>query len=123
MGKIKCIFQNGSIKGAIKIALVSKYDNEKNKDIYSKIKVSDSEPIDESHLAIYQKIDINKSEKPMPLYRVCVDVDTEIKFKLTIEDEIYSINEIEQSIRDFYKTIMTNGWSVLKKQKVEDDLH
>ena len=37
----------------------------------------------------------------MPLYRECVDVDTEIKFKLTIEDEIYSINEIEQSIRDF----------------------
>ena len=55
MGKIKCIFQNSSIKGAIKIALVSKYDNEKIKDIYSKIKVSDSEPIDESHLAIYQK--------------------------------------------------------------------
>ena len=53
----------------------------------------------------------------MPLYRECVDVDTEIKFKLTIEDEIYSINEIEQSIRDFTKTIMTNGWSVLKKQK------
>ena len=23
----------------------------------------------------------------------------------------------------FTKTIMTNGWSVLKKQKVEDDLH
>lgn len=59
----------------------------------------------------------------MPLYRECVDVDTEIKFKLTIEDEIYSINEIEQSIQDFYKTIMTNGWSVSKKQKVEDDLH
>ena len=59
----------------------------------------------------------------MPLYRECVDVDTEIKFKLTIEDEIYSINEIEQSIKIFTKTIMTNGWSVLKKQKVEDDLH
>lgn len=59
----------------------------------------------------------------MPLYRECVDVDTEIKFKLTIEDEIYSINEIEQSIQDFTKTIMTNGWSVSKKQKVEDDLH
>ena len=58
----------------------------------------------------------------MPLYRECVD-DTEIKFKLTIEDEIYSINEIEQSIQDFTKTIMTNGWSVSKKQKVEDDLH
>ena len=59
----------------------------------------------------------------MPLYRECVDVDTEIKFKLTIEDEIYSINEIEQSIKIFTKTIMTNGWSVSKKQKVEDDLH
>ena len=34
-----------------------------------------------------------------------VDVDTEIKFKLTIEDEIYSINEIEQSIRDFTKLL------------------
>ena len=34
----------------------------KNTDVYSKIKVSDSEPIDERHLAIYQKIDINKSE-------------------------------------------------------------
>lgn len=102
-GQNKVYLPGSSIKGAIKTALVSKYDNEKNKDIYSKIKVSDSEPIDESHLAIYQKIDINKSEKPMPLYRECVDVDTEIKFKLTIEDEIYSINEIEQSIRDFYK--------------------
>lgn len=27
----------------------------KNTDVYSKIKVSDSEPIDERHLAIYQK--------------------------------------------------------------------
>lgn len=102
-GQNKVYLPGSSIKGAIKTALVSKYDNEKNKDIYSKIKVSDSEPIDECHLAIYQKIDVNKSEKPMPLYRECVDVDNEIKFKLTIEDEIYSINEIEQSIRDFYK--------------------
>ena len=62
MDKIRCIFQEVQSKGAIKTALVSKYNNEKNTDVYSKIKVSDSEPIDERHLAIYQKIDINKSE-------------------------------------------------------------
>ena len=102
-GQNKVYLPGSSIKGAIKTALVSKYNNEKIQMYIAKIKVSDSEPIDERHLAIYQKIDINKSEKPMPLYRECVDVDTEIKFKLTIEDEIYSINEIEQSIQDFYK--------------------
>ena len=51
------------------------------------------------------------------LYIECVDVDTEIKFKLTIEDEIYSINEIEQSIRDFYKTIMTKWLVGFKETK------
>lgn len=54
-GQNKVYLPGSSIKGAIKTALVSKYNNEKNTDVYSKIKVSDSEPIDERHLAIYQK--------------------------------------------------------------------
>lgn len=102
-GQNEVYIPGSSIKGAIKTALVSTYNNEKDTEVYSKIKISDSEPINESNLAIYQKIDINKNEKPMPLYRECIEVGTEIKFNITIEDAVYSIKEIEKAIQNFYK--------------------
>lgn len=108
-GQNKVYIPGSSIKGAIKTALVSKYDNENDKSVFSRIKISDSEPVDESNLAIYQKIDINKDEKPMPLYRECIDVNTQIKFKITIEDNQYSIEDIENCIQDFYKNYY-NQW-------------
>ena len=45
----------------------------------------------------------------MPLYRECIDVNTQIKFKITIEDNQYSIEDIENCIQDFYKIIIING--------------
>ncbi|QHW35987.1 type III-A CRISPR-associated RAMP protein Csm5 [Staphylococcus ursi] len=109
-GQNQVYIPGSSIKGAIKTAVVSKY-NEAEKDIFSKIKVSDSEPIDECHLAIYQKIDINKVDKPMPLYRECIDVNTEIKFTLSLEDDIYTIEDIEECIQSFYKNYY-NEWLI-----------
>lgn len=108
-GQNKVYIPGSSIKGALKTVIASQDNNLNENDVYRKIKISDSEPIDESNLAIYQKIDINKVDKPMPLYRECIDIKTEIKFKITIEDDIYSITEIENKIQKFYENYY-NQW-------------
>ncbi|MDT2760811.1 type III-A CRISPR-associated RAMP protein Csm5 [Enterococcus xiangfangensis] len=92
-----------SLKGALRTMILKNIneDNHKNS-LFNKIKVSDSLPISNDNLAIYQKIDINKESKPMPLYRECIEVGTKIYFTLTIEDDAIRIEEIEKSIQDFY---------------------
>ncbi|AYU54485.1 type III-A CRISPR-associated RAMP protein Csm5 [Staphylococcus debuckii] len=71
--------------------------------IFNKIKIGDSNPISESDLEIYQKIDINKKAKAMPLYRECIKAGTEVTFTMTIEDDVLSGHELEEIIRLFYK--------------------
>ncbi|NHA35396.1 type III-A CRISPR-associated RAMP protein Csm5 [Staphylococcus schleiferi] len=110
-GQNQVYIPGSSVKGALKTAIISKYQNEAQKDIFSKIKVSDSEPIDACHLAVYQKIDINKVEKPMPLYRECIEANTEIRFTLSLEDEVFTIEDIEECIQSFYKNYY-NEWLI-----------
>ena len=110
-GRGEVYIPGSSIKGALKTAIVSKYQNERDTYFYSKIKVSDSRPIEDSCLAIYEKIDINKNSKPMPLYRECIDVDTIIHFTLEIEDDVITIEELESCIQSFYKNYY-NKWLV-----------
>lgn len=99
-----------SLKGALRtVILDSDSDDKRDNKLFSKIKISDSLPIEESNLAIYQKIDINKTAKAMPIYRECLEVGTKVEFTLTIEDEAISISEIENHIRKFYIRYW-NGW-------------
>ncbi|KIX91211.1 CRISPR-associated protein Csm5 [Staphylococcus microti] len=99
----KSVYIPGStLKGAIKTALLAIQNNADDKRLYSKLKVSDSLPIENSSLAIYEKIDVNKTDKPMPLYRECIDIGTEINTTITIEDDAFSIKEIEDAIKYFF---------------------
>lgn len=101
-GQQSIYIPGSSLKGAIKTTLIASHNNESDKRLYSKLKVSDSLPIENSSLAIYEKIDVNKTDKPMPLYRECIDVGTEIHTTLSIEDDAFSIEEIEDAIKKFF---------------------
>ncbi|MEJ7542101.1 type III-A CRISPR-associated RAMP protein Csm5 [Staphylococcus intermedius] len=101
-GQKKVYIPGSSLKGALKTMIVAKYNNEDDKNYYSKIKVSDSLPIEERYLSIYQKIDINKKDVGMPVYRECIEVGTEVSFQISIEDEVISIESLESCIKDFY---------------------
>lgn len=70
---------------------------------FQKIKVSDSAVITSDHIAIYQKVDINKKATSMPLYRECIDVGTEIEFDLTIEDDVITHDQLNKMIISHYK--------------------
>lgn len=72
-------------------------------EIFKKIKIGDSNSVSDSDIEIYQKIDINKKAKAMPLYRECIKEGTELNFTMTIEDEVLSGYELENIIRVFYK--------------------
>lgn len=102
-GQNEVYIPGSSLKGALKTMIVAKYNNEDDKTYYSKIKVSDSLPIEENCLSIYQKIDINKKEVGMPLYRECIEVGTEVSFQISIEDQVISIEDLESCIKDFYR--------------------
>ncbi|MGM0216496.1 type III-A CRISPR-associated RAMP protein Csm5 [Enterococcus sp. AZ109] len=101
-----------SLKGALRTMILQsdKEDNSKNS-LFGKIKVSDSLPVPDKYLEIYQKIDVNKKSKPMPLYRECIKPGAKIYFTLTIEDDAISIEEIENRIRNFYVNYW-NKWFV-----------
>lgn len=111
-GQGKVYIPGSSLKGALRTILESNFSGPKLE--YNKIVVSDSKPIDEKNLAIYEKIDINKRDKPMPLYRECLDIDTEVEMILTIKDNAISIEDIEKSIRQFYKNYFDKWLSGFK---------
>ncbi len=102
-GRKEIYVPGSSLKGAIRTVLLKsiKEDIKQNK-IFGKIKISDSKPISAERLAIYQKIDINKRDNPMPLYRESIKPETTIEFKMIVEDNIISLEDIEQSLKRFY---------------------
>lgn len=108
-GQNQVYIPGSSLKGAIKTALLGINDNSSDKDLYNKLRVSDSLPISTDCLAIYEKIDINKVDKPMPLYRECIEVGTEINMEISIVDKAFDINHIEAAIRSFYENY-NNKW-------------
>lgn len=98
-----------SLKGALRTILAGdKRDPGTNK-LFGKIKVSDSEPLHDKQFVIYQKIDVNKAEKSLPLYRECIDSNQEITMYLTIEDNVITIKEIKRKIALFYENYY-NKW-------------
>ncbi|WP_240624150.1 RAMP superfamily CRISPR-associated protein [Staphylococcus rostri] len=101
-GQQSVYIPGSSLKGAIKTALLGIRNNEKDTKWYSKLSVRDSLPINKDSIAIYEKIDVNRKDNPMVVYRECIDVGTEIKTTITIDDDILSINEIETAIKAFF---------------------
>lgn len=102
-----------SLKGALRTVLLEDIKNDsRDNPLFGYIQVSDSLPIAQERLAIYQKIDVNKEAKPMPLYRECIDVGTKVTFRMTIDDDAnLPIAEVEKRIRQFYLKYW-NGWFV-----------
>lgn len=102
-----------SLKGALRTALLENIsDDKKDNPLFNLIQISDSEVIPDERLVIYQKIDVNKEQKPMPLYRECVDAGTKIVFTLSIDDDAkLSIEEVEKRIQRFYRNYW-NRWFV-----------
>lgn len=101
-----------SLKGALRTMILQDIkEDTKSNDFFKSLKVSDSLPIDLKKMVIYQKVDINKASKPMPLYRECIDVNTKIQFQLTLDDEIISIEELKKRITKFYINYW-NKWIV-----------
>lgn len=122
-GRNEVYVPGSSLKGLIKTALVALHDNDKL--LYHKLRVSDSESINELNLAIYEKVDINKTDKPMPLYRECIDVGTNIQMQMSIEDNAFDIKEIEDAIQKFYsnyydKWLSGFDYSMIGKQVLKD---
>lgn len=75
--------------------------------------ISDSEPIAKENLILAQKIDRKpdrqKTSKALPIYRESIKPGVEIKCNLTIKDKLGTgIEEIEESIQDFYLSIDDN---------------
>lgn len=103
-GQNEVYIPGSSLKGALRTIILQDIEEDTYENaMFKKIKVSDSRPIANDHMAIYQKIDINKACKPMPLYRECVDAGTEVHFDLAIEDDVISIGVIEKKIKQFYQ--------------------
>lgn len=106
-GRNDVYIPGSSIKGALRTVLNAYYNNELTTEDYSKLKVSDSEIIDKNALAIYQKIDINKRDQSMPLYRECIGVGVHINTMITIEDDIFTIEDIKNAIIQAYNNYQT----------------
>lgn len=108
-GQNQVYIPGSSLKGAIKTALLGISDNSPDKDLYNKLRVSDSSPISTDCLAIYEKIDVKNGGTPMPLYRECIEVGTGINMQISIVDKAFDINQIEAAIRSFYENY-NNKW-------------
>lgn len=97
-----------SLKGALRTVLEGA---NQSAEAFHSLSISDSLPIDPKNLAIYQKIDINKELKPMPLYRECVNVGTTVEFTMKINSDDWTIEKIEKQIQQAYLQYW-NKWFV-----------
>ena len=91
-----------SLKGLIRTILFGERRDRETNETMSRIRFSDSEPIADSKLAVYQKIDISNKIKPIPFFRESIDVNETIDTYLTIEDDVISIKELERQIVQFF---------------------
>ena len=108
-----------SIKGALMNILESSIKDEVlMKNIHRNISVKDSKPISINDFEVYQKVDINKKEKDMPIYRECIKPETIIELKLTLNvSEYFSISDLEKHIEGFYHSYTTkwlNGFEEVR---------
>lgn len=100
-----------SLKGALRTCLLnSSSEDNKNNPVFGKISVSDSDPIDNKCLAIYQKIDYSKEDKgesALPIYRECIKPGTELTFTLSIEG--ITLADLEKGMQETKKAYY--NWS------------
>lgn len=105
-------FLSKSTKKLEEIAFCKLNRNEKNvgdatNDVLSGLVVSDSNPLTVESLILCQKLEhkIDGSEKTLNLLRECIKPETEIHFKLSIDEGIcpYSIENIIEAISNFSK--------------------
>lgn len=111
-----------SIKGMLRTILLENIDDDKyDNQLFKNILVSDSQIIEDKHLAIYQKMDLGpKKINPMPLYRECIDVDTEIITTLIIKDmKDLSINieTIKKRISEFFNSYLDYSELIIFDEK------
>lgn len=90
-----------------------KITEKETKSIMNNLLVADSEPILRENLILAQKIDRKpnrqKTSKALSIYRESIKPGVEIKFNITIKDELgIGIEEIEDGIQDFYLSIDDN---------------
>ncbi|MGV2928380.1 type III-A CRISPR-associated RAMP protein Csm5 [Macrococcus capreoli] len=105
-----------SLKGAFRTVLLKSFSEDtKDNELFKKIKISDSLPCTNEELAIYQKIDVNKRDNPMPLYRECIIPKTTIEFDMVIEDEVITINEIKNAFKRFNQNYVEKWLSGIAK--------
>lgn len=92
-----------SLKGAIRSILVGNKRDRDTNQLMGNILVSDSAPIDDQSLVVYQKVDMNKKENPLSLYRECIDVDQAIVTYITINHGVTSIDELKNRLSLYYR--------------------
>lgn len=106
-----------TLKGALRTILAGELRDRETNLLFKNIRISDSEPLDDQQLVIYQKIDVNKKVKPIPLFRECINANEKVTTLLTIENDAITIEEIEAKISehyDHYRTKWLDGFKSLK---------
>lgn len=107
-----------SLKGALRTIIAHENRDRETNLLFRHIRISDSEPLKDEQLVVYQKIDVNKNAKSIPLFRECIDANEEIYTYLTIEDDAISIAEIEAKIRKHYAHYRTKWVDGFKEREV-----
>lgn len=104
-----------SLKGALRSVLVGNKRDQETAKLFGKIKVSDSEPLHNDSLVVYQKLDVNKKENPISLFRECIDAGEEIVTYVTVEDKAVSIQQLRQRLALYYKNYYDKWLSGFEK--------
>ena len=85
--------------------LEANFFNLPDNDIFSGLRVSDSEPISFNDMILCQRIEYHKDgmEKGLPILRECIKPGTRIKFSITVDETIfhYSNKQIMDAIASF----------------------
>lgn len=106
-GLNKAYIPGSSLKGLLRTILVGEERNRETNIFFSHIRISDSEPVNDKQLVVYQKIDIGNKVKPIPQFRECIDANVSLSTYLTIEDDVITIEEIKEKIIQFYYNYRT----------------
>lgn len=108
-----------------------KYENQKHEDAVNcdmrLIKVGDSEPLSKENLIICQKYDERPdgSANVLPIFKICLKPDTQIKFTVTIErsgcensigKQIYRFEDIIRALKDFDRIYVDSFLNKFKSQ-------
>lgn len=101
-GHSEVYIPGSSIKGILTNLLIDDF-NKSNNTLSRFISISDSKPISVDNLAIYQKFDVGKKEKSLPLFRECIKPGTVIEFDIKLNELYVSLENLNEAIKNFQK--------------------